>query len=211
MCGCNDENAEPGKMGENGKEGDGGCDCSGLTMRGRHLIIFDTHERANAARRWANEELQSPATIGINVGTGTPTRPSYSAISEALPLNVKLQTVMSNYDTLFEGKLVLRLAHLFAIDEHTVYSKPATVSLAAVFAKTGFKVTSVEEMSLTATMTLAEMDAAKIKWPTHDVTNGKMWHTSDNVTSRTLMVKDDPTLTVTLRPMELRTLLVTIE
>lgn len=72
MCGCNDENAAPGQMGENGHEGDGGCDCEGLTMRGRHFIIFDTKEQANLRRRMANEEMQSPATIAINIGTGTP-------------------------------------------------------------------------------------------------------------------------------------------
>ena len=60
-------------------------------------------------------------------------------------------------------------------------------------------------------MTLAEMDAAKLQWPTHDVTDGKMWHTSENVAPRKLLVKDDPTLTITLRPMELRTLIVTVE
>lgn len=211
MCGCNDQGAAPGQMGEHGSEGDGGCDCEGLTMRGRHFVIFDTHERANAARRVANEELQSPATIGINIGEGSPAKPTFSAVSQALPPNIKLQTLTGNYAELFGGKLVLRLAHLFAVDEHIEYSRPTSVSLAAVFGSTGLKVTSVEEMSLTATMTLEAMDAAKTVWPTHDTTEGKMWHTSDAVVPRTLMAKDDPTLTVTLRPMELRTLLVTLE
>eukprot|EP00038_Savillea_parva_P006369 m.163286 g.163286 ORF g.163286 m.163286 type:complete len:1147 (+) comp12291_c0_seq1:1380-4820(+) len=212
MCGCNDENAAPGQMGENGHEGDGGCDCEGLTMRGRHFIIFDTKEQANLRRRMANEEMQSPATIAINIGTGTPAHPEYSALGEAhLPANVKLQTLMGNYQSLFDGKLVLRLAHLYAVDEHPTLSLPVNVSLAEIFSKPGLKVTSVEEMSLTATMTLAEMEAAKTKWPTHDPTNGNMWHTSDNVVERKLMAKDDPSLTVTLRPMELRTLLVTVE
>jgi hypothetical protein len=42
MCGCNDINAKPGQMGEHGHEADGGCECEGLTMRGKHLLVFDT-------------------------------------------------------------------------------------------------------------------------------------------------------------------------
>ena len=39
--------------------------------------------------------------------------------------------------------------------------------------------------------------------PTHDPTNGKMWHTSEHANAeRTLMDKADPSLTITLRPME---------
>lgn len=101
MCGCNDEGAAPGQMGEHGHEGDAPCDCMGLTMRGRHFIIFDTIEKANALRRVANEELQSPATIAINVGEGAPANPTFTAISKALPPNVKLQTLAQNYKELF--------------------------------------------------------------------------------------------------------------
>ena len=51
MCGCNDIGAAPGSMGAHGHEGDGGCECAGLTMRGRHWLIFDTVDAAHAARR----------------------------------------------------------------------------------------------------------------------------------------------------------------
>ena len=56
-----------------------------------------------------------------------------------------------------------------------------------------------------------QMDNDKTKWPTHDPTNGKMWHTSLDVVERRLMDKADPSMTVTLRPMELRTLIVEFE
>ena len=64
----------------------------------------------------------------------------------ALPhkcVQVKLTTLTNNYATLFEGKLMLRLAHLYAVDEHPTLSKPATISLAAVFAKTGESISHV--------------------------------------------------------------------
>lgn len=50
MCGCNDINAAPGKMGANGHLGDGGCLCEGLTMRGRHFLMIDTLKNVNDQR-----------------------------------------------------------------------------------------------------------------------------------------------------------------
>jgi alpha-mannosidase len=213
MCGCGDIGATPGQMGAHGHEGDGGCECAGLTMRGKHIIIFDTISAAHANRRLATENLQYPATLAFNLETTVvPSRPAFSAISKNLPANVKLMTLTNNYAEIFDGGLMLRVAHIFAVDEHPVWSKAANVSLGAVFAKEGLKIKTVEEMALTGNQPLAAMDAEKIAWPTHDPTNGNMWHTSENVhDQRVLMDKADPTFTVTLRPMELRTLIVTFE
>lgn len=209
MCGCNDEGAAPGQMGEHGHEGDGGCDCAGLTMRGRHWLIFDTIENANVVRRAASEQLQSPATVAINIGTGTPATPSFTAIAKELPVNVKLMTLTSNYKELFNGNgIMLRLAHIYAVDEHPLYSQPATVVLSDIFPK----IKTVEEMSLTGNQGLAEMDAKKMAWPTQDPDAAKTWHVSDRAHERrVLMANDDESFTVTLRPMELRTLIVTFE
>ena len=68
-----------------------------------------------------------------------------SAIAAALPPNVKLVTISNNYEEWNDGKLLLRLAHLYQVDEHPTLSKPATFSLADVFAKAGLKVTAAAE------------------------------------------------------------------
>lgn len=116
MCGCNDINAAPGAMGEHGHEGDGGCYCAGLTMRGRHWLVFDTIERAHVTRRMQTENLQYPATIAINNKQGaTPVRPVFSAVATEFPPNVKLMTMTNNYNELFEGRTMIRLAHLFQV------------------------------------------------------------------------------------------------
>merc|ERR1719473_2206172 len=65
MCGCNDINAAPGQMGQHGHEGDGGCECAGLTVRGRHWIVLDTVEKAHELRRQAVEQLSFPATLAF--------------------------------------------------------------------------------------------------------------------------------------------------
>merc|ERR1712203_1284299 len=65
MCGCNDIHAQPGAMGEHGHEGDGGCECAGLTVRGRHWLIFDTKNNARTERRQLQEQINFPATLAF--------------------------------------------------------------------------------------------------------------------------------------------------
>ena len=69
------------------------------------------------------------------------------------------------------------------LSKHRESFKPATVSLATVFAKQGLRIDSVREVSLT--------------------------HTTG--TSRVPFRADDPSMSVTLRPMELHTFFVTFK
>ena len=116
MCGCNDIGAAPGKMGESGHEGDGGCDCQGLTMRGSAYVVVDTVAGAHAARRQLIEKLNFPPTLAFTKAATVKT-PSMSAIAETLPPNIKLLTVSSNYVAWNEGKMILRLSHMYQVDE----------------------------------------------------------------------------------------------
>jgi alpha-mannosidase len=212
MCGCNDINADPGQMGQHGHEGDGGCHCAGLTMRGRHLLIFDKVADAHEARRTVAENLQFPAALAFSKETKKPATPTFSAVSAELPENVKLMTLTSNYASIFDGGLMLRFAHLFEVGEHPTLSKPASFSLTDIFAKQGLKITSVEEMSLTGNMDLATMDKEKLQWPTHPPDDSTAWFPrGDAYTKRILMDKNDGSMTITLRPMELRTLIAKFE
>merc|ERR1711998_754062 len=97
MCGCNDINAAPGQMGAHGQEGDGGCECAGLTVRGRHWLMLDQIEKAHEVRRVLQEELTFPATLAFAAIDMKTSAPTFSAIKTALPKNVKLMTVTNNY------------------------------------------------------------------------------------------------------------------
>eukprot|EP01046_Picozoa_sp_COSAG06_P065147 COSAG06_NODE_15875_length_1038_cov_1.277955_1_plen_160_part_10 len=66
MCGCNDIGATPGQMGAHGHEADGGCECEGLTMRGKSYLVFDTVDKANAQRRVLSEALNFPPTLAFS-------------------------------------------------------------------------------------------------------------------------------------------------
>merc|ERR1712232_360558 len=170
MCGCNDINADPGKMGEHGHEGDGGCQCVGLTIRGSHFLILDTVEGANEARRAVQERVNFPPELAFLPGETDRARqlrskdkdnrltiedgPTYtnSFLPKALPANVKLQTLTSNYADINDGALLVRLTHLFAVGEHSTLSQPVDVCLDDVTSALGLgDVTNVFETILTGT------------------------------------------------------------
>jgi hypothetical protein len=117
MCGCNDIGAQPGKMGAHGHEGDGGCDCQGLTMRGSVYLIVDTVANAHATRRQLIETLNFPPTLAFTKATSPPQKPNMSAVATHLPPNVKMMTLSSNYKRWNEGKLILRLAHMYHLGD----------------------------------------------------------------------------------------------
>eukprot|EP01061_Rhynchopus_euleeides_P019355 TRINITY_DN317_c0_g1_i1.p1 TRINITY_DN317_c0_g1~~TRINITY_DN317_c0_g1_i1.p1 ORF type:complete len:1106 (+),score=505.33 TRINITY_DN317_c0_g1_i1:99-3416(+) len=207
MCGCNDINADEGKMGAHGHEGDGGCLCEGLTMRGTHMLLFDTVEAVNVRRRQEMEELAFPATLAFAAGNVTALHQARSFIAQALPDTVKLLTLNANYKTLNGGKVLLRLAHLYGAGESTTHSVPVTVDLAAVFSAPGLTIKTVEETQLTGTRPLADMDKSKFHWRTYtpNLDVAQQFAAARGFTQRSYL---DGT-SVTIRPMEVRTYLVT--
>jgi len=197
MCGCNDINAQPGNMGEYGHEGDGGCECAGLTMRGRHWLIFDALDTAHEVRRSLSEAQNFGAQLAFSGGDLNAGRTHFSALGKDLPPNVKLQTLTNNYASINDGKLLLRFAHLYAVGEHPTLSQTVTLDLTTIFGG-GYRISDAEEMSLTANQGREEMEQAKFAWKTD---------TADaaSTSPRTPMTKD---LQITLRPMEVKTYLV---
>jgi alpha-mannosidase len=209
MCGCNDINAAPGKMGKNGHLGDGGCECAGLTMRGRHWIIFDTIEKAHESRRVLSEGINFPAALTFTTAPTT----SATALSAAMPAGVKLVTLTNNYAKINDGALLLRISHMYQVNEHPTLAKPITFSLSGVFGKTGLKIISITETSLTANQGIAEMDAKKFNWPTKPANDLVAAQLAENVPYDTRFPFDNTTddLSITIRPMEVRTFLAIFE
>jgi alpha-mannosidase len=212
MCGCNDINAAPGQMGAHGQEGDGGCVCAGLTVRGRHWLVFDTIENVHEERRQLTERLSFPATLAFAKGSAKISTPSWSSIQSALPKNVRLMTITNNYADFNQGLYLVRFAHLYSIGEHPTLSQPATISLTDIFGKARLKIKSAKAMALTGNQGQEEMDAKKFAWQTHDLTDGKVDAEINEFgkpfESRFPFNPADPKLRVTLRPMEVRTFFV---
>lgn len=210
MCGCNDIGAMPGQMGAHGREGDGGCECEGLTMRGRHWLIIDTIENVNQARRQAIESLSFPATLVFADKVVKPTQASFSSVAAELPANVKLMTLTDNYKSINSGRTMLRFAHLYSVGEHPKLSLPATIELATIFSKAGLKIASAEETSVTGNQAPV---SEKPQWDTFYPNSAveKQINEFKPYETRTPFNPADPKLSVTLRPMELRTFYVTFE
>jgi alpha-mannosidase len=208
MCGCNDINAAPGKMGQHGHLGDGGCWCEGLTMRGRHWIIFDTIDKAHESRRVLSEDINFPAALTF---TAKPLTSSSTALSTAMPAGVKLVTLTNNYAKINSGSLLLRVSHMYQTGEHPTLAMPITFSLASVFGKTGLKIATITETSLTANQGIKEMDDKKFNWPTKPANDLVAAQLAENHPFETRFPFDNTTdsLTVTIRPMEVRTFLAT--
>ena len=212
MCGCNDVGAAIGRMGAHGHEGDGGCVCAGLTVRGRHWILFDTVESVHAARRTLSESINFPPLLAFSAAAlPAAHRKPISALSQAMPPNVKLVTLTSNYAAHNDGKLLLRLSHLYAAGEHATLSQPATVDLSAVFAAAGLVITAASETTLTANQPLSEWEKRKHQWRTHSAT-AQAAHALKTIEASSFETRvpfDYPH--VTIRPMEVRTFLATFQ
>ncbi|KAJ1454800.1 galactose mutarotase-like domain-containing protein [Pelagophyceae sp. CCMP2097] len=207
MCGCNDINAPEGKTGAHGHEGDGGCECVGLTVRGRHWVVFDAIEPAHEARRRLSEKLNFPATLAI-APAETPAK-TFSAVARALPPSIKLVTLTSNYAAAHGGAWLLRLSHLYEAGEHSALAAPVAVDLSAVFGAAGMKLVAAVETTLTANQPVRAVHAAKKNWNTH-VASAAQQEVLTAVAAASFEARfefDFPT--VTIRPMEVRTFLAT--
>jgi alpha-mannosidase len=201
MCGCNDIGADPGNMGAHGHEGDGGCECAGLTMRGRHWLVFDTVDAAHKTRRELAEKINFPATLAFSrahIKSG-----SFSALQSELPSNIKLVTLTNNYASFNEGRLLLRLSHLYEAGEHPTLAQPVEVDLSKVFSKAGLSITSAVETTLTGNRPLSEVN--KFKWATAPTENDPSAPTA----FETRVPFNFPM--VTIRPMEVRTFMASFE
>ena len=203
MCGCNDVGAAPGSMGAHGHEGDGGCACAGLTVRGVAYIVVDTVTNAHAARRALIETLNFPPTLAFSAGKSTIKTPTFTALSGGVPANVKLVTLTNNYQSwLGEKGVLLRFAHMYAVDEHPTLAQPVVVNLAQIFGKSPLKIVSAEETTLTGNQPRAAADAKIFDWPTEDPSS--RMYKSENAFERRFPFDADA-LTFTIRPMEVRT------
>jgi alpha-mannosidase len=199
MCGCNDIGADPGKMGAHGHEGDGGCVCEGLTMRGKHWLVFDTINNAHETRRELAERINFPSTLSFSKTQIKAEH--FSAVGQELPKNIKLVTLTNNYAGHNQGMLMLRLSHLYEAGEHPTLATPVEIDLKQVFAKAGLTITNAIETTLTGNKPLSEV--SKFQWATVEP------NPADPTPFETRIPFEFPK--VTIRPMEVRTFMASFE
>eukprot|EP00045_Choanoeca_perplexa_P017606 m.259200 g.259200 ORF g.259200 m.259200 type:complete len:1088 (-) comp17585_c0_seq4:4855-8118(-) len=198
MCGCRDQ--DPQHIGQ--------CECEGLVIKGTNYVYFDTIANTNAARRTGFEDLNFGAITAFS--ESTPSKTTFKGLTTDLPDNVKLMT-FGVVSPQYNDDVFLRLSHIFEAGEHPTLSNVVNVSLAKIFAESGLKIVNATELSLTGNQTPEEVEKARIQWPVageeKQMPNGK----ASLVPGMRPFDSEDATMTVELRPMDIRTFIVKIE
>ncbi|KAJ4838393.1 hypothetical protein Tsubulata_017421, partial [Turnera subulata] len=167
---------------------------------GKYYLRIDPLNEGAKWRRSQGQEIYSPLLLAFLEQDGdswtnshgttfTAMDPSYS-----LPDNVAIITLQE----LDDGNVILRLAHLFEIDEDKDLSVKASVELKKVFANK--KINKVTETSLSANQERAEMERKRLVWKVDGATG------QEPKVVRGAPV-DPAGLAVELAPMEIRTFL----
>ena len=140
----------------------------GLVVTGKHILLFDRPaESARQHRVGAQELFMHPlATFSLPTTSSYADysdayRQTWSALSEAMPLNVHLLT----FDQLSAKQYLVRVEHYFELNEDEIYSQPATIDLQALFTSVG-TIAEMIELVLNANVPLSKLH--RLEWMTKD-------------------------------------------
>ncbi|XP_023924146.1 alpha-mannosidase At3g26720 [Quercus suber] len=174
--------------------------CEGLTVQGKFYLKIDNIGEGAKWRRTVGQEIYSPLLLAFTEQDGNnwinSHVPTFSAIdpSYALPNNIAVITLQE----LANGKVLLRLAHLYEIGEDKDYSVMASVDLKKLFPKK--EISKVTEVSLSANQERAEMEKKRLVWEV------------EGPAEESKVVRGGPVdpvkLVAELAPMEIRTFLI---
>ncbi|XP_020581253.1 LOW QUALITY PROTEIN: alpha-mannosidase At3g26720-like [Phalaenopsis equestris] len=174
-------------------------ECTGLTVQGKFYLRIDPLGEGANWRRTTGQEIYSPLLVAFTVQDGGNWANShvstFSAMeSYSLPGNVAMITLQ----VLKDGTVLLRLAHLYEVDEDKDLSIMATVDLNKIFP--GKKILKITETNLSANQERSVMEKKRLKWRV------------DGTPAREKIVRGGPVdpskLLVELGPMEIRTFLI---
>ncbi|KAK3006027.1 hypothetical protein RJ639_016109 [Escallonia herrerae] len=176
-------------------------ECSGLTIQGKYYVRIDPLGEGAKWRRSFGQEIYSPFLLAFTEQDGDEQInfqvPSFSGMEPfyKLPDNIALITIQE----LKDGKVLLRLAHLYEVAEDKDLSSMASVELKKLFHKR--KINKVTEMSLSANQEREHMEKKRLVWGVEG--------SNDEEPNRLRGGPvDSITLVVELAPMEIRTFIV---
>ena len=170
----------------------------GVVIRGIYRIMVGKgHSGASLARSEMDHAFAPPLVFVASTPSSNTTpgslRGSMSALRSALPPNVMLVT-FQKLGGKASNDYLIRLGHQYGENEDTRLSQPVTVDLANLF--NGFKVESVDEVTLTGNQKYSDWQSTRLKWGgSHDISE---------------LALCDTNTTVTLQPMDIRTFNVTM-
>ncbi|KAL3141201.1 hypothetical protein ABBQ38_003541 [Trebouxia sp. C0009 RCD-2024] len=188
------------------------CASAGLIARGRHWLTLQDPKSAALVRRTFQQRLNDPPILsfgplpkqaagGLLHESGLALQ--FSALRAALPFNVHLLTLKA----LPNNSVLLRLAHLYQVDEHGDLAQPAEVMLRDMF--DSWKLSTVSELSLSANQ--LQSDIRRLKWHPGKSLSGET-HEEMPLFEHQAAVRCHgqqclDSLKIVLNPMEIRTFL----
>ncbi|CAK8542739.1 unnamed protein product [Lathyrus sativus] len=175
--------------------------CEGLTIQGKLYLRIDRKDKGAKWRRTVGQEIYSPLLLAFTEQDEDNwlhfQQPTFSAIDSSYSL--ANNTALLTLQDFGNGKVLLRLAHLYEVGEDKDYSVTANVELKRLFPNK--KISKVTEMSLSANQERGEMEKRKL-----------VWNVEGSFSEESKVVRGgpvDPTkLVVELAPMEIRTFFV---
>jgi alpha-mannosidase len=181
---------------------DTGDDGRGLVVTGRHLILLNPPQLQADAIRSLQSQVYAPSLVELAPVTITAAeyidthRIKDTYLKSPLPDNVDLIT-LTVHDT-DQNRLLIRLAHLFAINDQSGLAQPVTIDMSQLFKR---NLLTLKEISLTANQPIENVRKIQqqLSQKTTDTINNTTQRGSLNDTS------------VTITPMEIRTFLITLE
>ncbi|XP_074275154.1 putative alpha-mannosidase At5g13980 [Silene latifolia] len=176
-------------------------ECIGLTVQGKLYFRIDPLGEGAKWRRSFGQQLYSPFLLAFSEQDDDKWQnshePSFTAIdpSYSFPENVALITLQE----LADGKVLVRLAHLYEVGEDKELSSMANVDLKRLFPTK--EIGKVVETSLSANQERSEMVKKRLVWKSQGASVKE-----DKVVRGGPI--DPAQLVVQLAPMEIRTLLI---
>ncbi|GAB2278382.1 hypothetical protein Dimus_013066 [Dionaea muscipula] len=175
--------------------------CTGLTIQGKLYFRIDPIGEGAKWRRSVGQEVYSPFLLAFSEQDAdkwlSSRTPIFSGIDQSytLPENVAILTLQE----LNDGKVLLRLAHLYEVGEDKDLSVMTSVELKKLFPSK--KIGRVTEMSLSANQERAEMEKKRL-----------VWKVENDPDSESTVIRGGPInptkLEVELGPMEIRTFVI---
>ena len=119
----------------------------GLIITGKHHLLLGESDSTLEHTRILQQRLYTPlhpvfASASTKASDGQVADLSFMR-ADSLPVNVELASM----HMLFDGRVLIRLAHSFAVNESVRYSQPVTIDIATLFVQ---PIRTVQQLTLTA-------------------------------------------------------------
>ncbi|KAJ7945626.1 Alpha-mannosidase [Quillaja saponaria] len=177
-------------------------ECTGLTILGKYYLRIDPVGEGAKWRRSFGQEIYSPFLLAFTEQSGDNWTSSHVTTfsgmdsSYNLPDNVAMITLQE----LEDGKVLLRLAHLYEVGEDKDLSVMASVELKKVLPNK--KISKITETSLSANQERAVMEKKRLVWKVEGSPKEPQVSRGGPV--------DPNKLVVELAPMEIRTFVIEV-